>query len=215
VRADDVTLDEAGRPSFMLRAPDGAAPVALRLHGEHHVGNALAAAAVGIEVGLDVSAVAAALSAATPVSRWRMEVTETDDGLTVINDAYNANPASMAAGLRALVQMGRGHRTWAVLGPMAELGALADEAHRETGALVASLGVDRLLAVGTGAALIVQGAVTADLDPARTSLVADVDAAVTLLRAELEPGDVVLVKASRSAGLERVAAGLVEGPVRA
>ena len=97
--------------------------MALRLVGAHHVGNALAAAAVAGELGGAPEAVAAALSAAAPASRWRMEVTDRADGVTVVNDAYNANPDSMAAALRALAALGGGRRTWAVLGPMRELGA--------------------------------------------------------------------------------------------
>ena len=215
IRADAVSLDDAGRARFTLHTPAGSTPVALRLHGEHHVGNALAAAAVGLDVGLDLAAVAEGLSTAAPVSRWRMEVSETERGVTVINDAYNANPASMAAGLRALARMGAGRRTWAVLGPMAELGAYADTAHRETGALVAELGVDRLVVVGDAAAPVGDGALEAGMDAANVVTVTDVEAAASYLRTVLEPGDVVLVKASRSAGLERVAAALVEGPVRA
>ena len=122
VRAEDLTLD-AGRARFRLVTPAGSAPVALRLVGAHHVGNALAAAAVAGELGGAPETVAAALSAAAPASRWRMEVTDRADGVTVVNDAYNANPDSMAAALRALAAVGGGRRTWAVLGPMRELGA--------------------------------------------------------------------------------------------
>src|SRR6185369_11235013 len=119
VRAEDLTLD-AGRARFRLVTPAGSAAVALRLVGAHHVGNALAAAAVASELGGAPEAVAAALSATAPASRWRMEVTDRADGVTVVNDAYNANPESMAAALRALAALGG--RSWAVLGPMRELG---------------------------------------------------------------------------------------------
>ena len=197
VSARNVRL-EAGRPSFTLVTPEGSAEVALRLVGEHHVGNALAAAAVALEVGGTPAGIAAALSAAGAVSRWRMEVTDRADGVTVVNDAYNANPESMTAALRALAAIGEGRRTWAVLGPMAELGDAAGAAHEQVAQVVAELGVDRFVAVGT------------DLYPGTTARVADRDAAVALLRAGLAPGDVVLVKASRSAGLDRVAAALVE-----
>ena len=197
VSARNVRL-EAGRPSFTLVTPEGSAEVALRLVGEHHVGNALAAAAVALEVGGTPAGIAAALSAAGAVSRWRMEVTDRADGVTVVNDAYNANPESMTAALRALAAIGEGRRTWAVLGPMAELGDAAGAAHEQVAQVVAELGVDRFVAVGT------------DLYPGTTARVAERDAAVALLRAGLAPGDVVLVKASRSAGLDRVAAALVE-----
>jgi UDP-N-acetylmuramoyl-tripeptide--D-alanyl-D-alanine ligase len=199
VRAEDVRLD-GGRARFTLVAPGGRAAVALRLVGEHHVGNALAAAAVALELGGAPEGIAAALSAAEPASRWRMEVTDRADGLTVVNDAYNSNPESMRAALNALAALGKGtRRTWAVLGVMAEQGDGTAAAHAEIAALARNLGIDRLVAVGT-----------ADYPGARR--IADVDEAVELLRAEAGPGDVVLVKASRVAGLERVAEGLLRSP---
>ncbi|MHA6622074.1 UDP-N-acetylmuramoyl-tripeptide--D-alanyl-D-alanine ligase [Pseudonocardia sp. DLS-67] len=199
VRAEDVRLD-GGRARFTLVAPAGRAPVTLRLVGEHHVGNALAAAAVALELGGTPEGVAAALSAAEPASRWRMEVTDRADGLTVVNDAYNSNPESMRAALSALAALGAGNRrTWAVLGRMAEQGDGTVAAHAEVAALARKLGIDRLVAVDT-----------ADYPGARRT--SDVDEAVDLLRAEAGPGDVVLVKASRAAGLERVAEGLLRAP---
>ena len=127
--------------------PTGSAPVALRLVGAHHVGNALAAAAVASELGGSPEAVAAALSSAAPASRWRMEVTDRADGVTVVNDAYNANPDSMAAALRALAALGDGRRTWAVLGPMRELGHESAAAHAEVATLAKELGIDELVTV--------------------------------------------------------------------
>ncbi len=208
VRAVDVRLDPQARPSFRLRTPDGDAPVHLTLSGEHQVGNALAAAAAGLVLGFSPVDVAAGLAAARPVSRWRMEVAERPDGVTVVNDAYNANPESMAAALRALVAMGAGtgapRRTWAVLGEMAELGDAADEEHAAVGRLAVRLGIERVVTVGERAAgMAVGGAAIA---------VADSEAALELLRAELLPGDVVLVKASRAVALERLAAALLAGP---
>lgn len=196
VRADDIVLD-AGRARFRLVAAQGAADVALRLVGAHHVGNALAAAAVALECGATPKGVAAALSGAAPASRWRMEVTDRPDGVTVINDAYNANPESMRAALQALASVGSGsRRTWAVLGRMAELGEQSAAAHAETAAVAAELGVDHLVTVGP-------------TEYGRGRAVADVAGALGLLRAELEPGDVVLVKASRAAGLDRLADALL------
>ncbi|MDT7579629.1 MAG: UDP-N-acetylmuramoyl-tripeptide--D-alanyl-D-alanine ligase [Pseudonocardiales bacterium] len=197
VRAEDVTLD-AGRPRFRLVAPQGAADVALQLVGAHHVGNALAAAAVALELGATPEGVAAALSTAGPASRWRMEVTERADGVTVVNDAYNANPESMRAALQALVALGEGRRrTWAVLGRMGELGDSAAEAHADVAAAAAGLRVDELVTIGAP-----------EYGAGRP--VADADAALTLLRAELAPGDVVLVKASRAVGLDRLASALLQ-----
>jgi len=197
VRAEDLTLD-AGRARFRLVTPAGSAPVALRLVGAHHVGNALAAAAVVGELGGTPEAVAAALSAAAPASRWRMEVTDRADGVTVVNDAYNANPDSMAAALRALAAVGGGRRTWAVLGPMRELGPESAAAHEGVALLAKELGVDELVTVDSP-----------EYGAGRP--VADAAQATALLAAELAPGDVVLVKASRAAGLDRVAAALLEG----
>ena len=204
VRAADVTLDERGTPSYELVTATGSVPVTLAVHGEHQVGNSLAAAAVALELGMPLPAVADALGRARALSRWRMEVTERPDGVLVVNDAYNANPESMAAALRALTTMARGRRSWAVLGEMAELGASAADEHRRVGELTAELGVDRVVVVGPDAqrlyAAAREGAVHVD----------DADAAIALLRAQLRPEDVVLVKASRSAGLERVALALAE-----
>jgi UDP-N-acetylmuramoyl-tripeptide--D-alanyl-D-alanine ligase len=219
VRAEDVRLD-AGRARFTLVAPAGRALVALRLVGEHQVGNALAAAAVALEVGGSPDGVAAALSAAEPVSHWRMEVTDRTDGITVINDAYNANPDSMRAGLQALAWMaresGEGTRSWAVLGEMAELGGDAISEHDRIGRLAVRLDVSRLIVVGTGRSMSAMhhGAVMEGSWGSEVTMVADADAALALLRAELRAGDVVLVKASNAAGLGALAETLVAEDVR-
>lgn len=216
VRASDIRLDELARPSFRLNTAAGEVEVALALHGAHHVSNALAAAAVALEVGFDLAALAAALSRVRAVSRWRMQVDERADGLVVINDAYNANPESMRAALRALTEIGQrrpggaGRRTYAVLGVMAELGEYSLTAHREVGAAAALLGVHRLLVVGTAASALADGAVDAGFNATRVTVVDDVDGALRVLDAELAPDDVVLVKASRSANLQRVAEALLE-----
>jgi UDP-N-acetylmuramoyl-tripeptide--D-alanyl-D-alanine ligase len=212
VWAEGVRLDRVGRPSFRLHASGGSAPVQLRLHGEHQVSNALAAAAAALSSGVadDVSAVADQLGSAVAQSRWRMEVTDRPDGVTVVNDAYNANPESMRAALGALDAMSDGHRrrTVAVLGPMAELGESTRERHVDLGRLVGSLGIDQLLVVGAAAHGIHDGALAAG---ARAQRVADVPEAIDALAGLVRPDDVVLVKASRSAGLEKVAEALLEG----
>jgi UDP-N-acetylmuramoyl-tripeptide--D-alanyl-D-alanine ligase len=213
VRARDVEVDDLGRPRFRLAAADATAPVELRLVGEHHVANALAAAAVALEAGMSLPDVAAGLSEARPVSRWRMEVTERPDGVLVVNDAYNANPESMRAALKALASVARarraaGGRSFAVLGPMAELGADAVAEHDSVGRLAVRLDISRLVAVGEDARAIQHGAALEGSWGGESSWVPDVEAALATLRAELRPGDVVLVKASRAAGLERVALAL-------
>ncbi len=208
VRAGDVTLDDLGRAGFTLHAANGSARVQLQLIGVHQVSNALAAAAVALECGRPVPDVAAGLSAAKPVSRWRMELTERADGVAVINDAYNANPESMHAALNALVSIDRarrGGRTFAVLGPMAELGDDGPGEHEAVGRLAAALGVGRVLVVGEQARPIHRGTVLEGFGDGVSTWVPDAEAAIAVLRDELRSGDVVLVKASRSASLERVA----------
>ncbi|WP_026875628.1 UDP-N-acetylmuramoyl-tripeptide--D-alanyl-D-alanine ligase [Jiangella gansuensis] len=212
IRAEDVQLDDTGRASFRLIAPGGGADVSLRLVGEHQVGNALAVAAAGHALGLPVDVVAARLSAAQPRSRWRMEVTERPDGVTVVNDAYNANPESMRAALKTLAQLRRNGRTWAVLGEMLELGESSVAEHDAIGRLAVRLNVSRLVAVGDGARAIHQGAMLEGSWDGESMLVQDTDAAYALLRDELRPGDVVLVKSSRDAGLRFLGERLVETP---
>lgn len=216
VRGENVRLTDDGRPAFALHTPTGCSDVALRLYGEHHVSNALAAAAVAHELGMSVTEIAEALSEAGTLSRWRMEVTERPDGVTVVNDAYNANPESMKAALRALAAMGRaaratGGRTWAVLGQMAELGDASLAEHDAVGRLAVRLNVSKLVAVGGQEASWLQlGAYNEGSWGEESVHVSDAQAAVDLLRSELRPGDVVLVKASRSVGLEKVALALLE-----
>ncbi|HEY8982862.1 MAG TPA: UDP-N-acetylmuramoyl-tripeptide--D-alanyl-D-alanine ligase [Streptomyces sp.] len=218
VRAENVRLTDSGQPAFRLHTPSGASDVTMRLYGEHHVSNALAAAAVAHELGMSASEIATALSGAGTLSRWRMEVTERPDGVTIVNDAYNANPESMRAALRALVAMGKGRRTWAVLGKMAELGDEALAEHDAVGRLAVRLNVGKLVAVGGREAAWLQlGAYNEGSWGEESVHVSDAQAAVDLLRSELRPGDVVLVKASRSVGLESVAEALLaaEGEVSA
>ncbi|MFE9922954.1 UDP-N-acetylmuramoyl-tripeptide--D-alanyl-D-alanine ligase [Streptomyces sp. NPDC005774] len=210
VRAENVRLMDSGQPSFRLHTPSGASDVTMRLYGEHHVSNALAAAAVAHELGMSADEIALALSEAGSLSRWRMEVTERPDGVTVVNDAYNANPESMRAALRALASMGKGRRTWAVLGQMAELGDEALAEHDAVGRLAVRLNVSKLVAVGGREAAWLQlGAYNEGSWGEESVHVSDAQAAVDLLRSELRQGDVVLVKASRSVGLESVAQALL------
>lgn len=211
VRAENVRLTGNGQPSFALHTPSGCSDVTLRLYGEHHVSNALAAAAVAHELGMSVEEIALALSEAGTLSRWRMEVTERPDGVTVVNDAYNANPESMRAALRALAAMGKGRRTWAVLGHMAELGDEGLAEHDAVGRLAVRLNVSKLVAVGGREASWLQlGAYNEGSWGEESVHVSDAQAAIDLLRSELRPGDVVLVKASRSVGLEKVATALLD-----
>ncbi|WP_263248865.1 UDP-N-acetylmuramoyl-tripeptide--D-alanyl-D-alanine ligase [Saccharopolyspora rosea] len=213
VRAADIEIDEHARPRFTLVTEHGSARVALPLVGEHHVGNALTAAAVALEHGATLEQVAERLGGVRRMSARRMEVAETPDGITVVNDAYNANPESVRAALKTLAAMTRGRpgRAWAVLGPMNELGEAETEAHDEIGRLAVRLNIDRLVVVGEQARVMHQAASLEGSWGEESVLVPDVDAAVALLRAELRPGDVVLTKASNSAGLWRVADALLAG----
>jgi UDP-N-acetylmuramoyl-tripeptide--D-alanyl-D-alanine ligase len=195
VQASSVVLDDELRASFVLHTPWGEAPVRLAIRGEHHVGNALAAAAAALAVGVDLADVALGLGEAE-LSPWRMDLRVAPSGARVLNDAYNAGPASMEAALRALVRLDA-VRHVAVLGRMAELGDHSAVAHRRIAELAAELGV-QIIAVAAP-----------EYDAVTVEHVPDQDAA----RAAIEPlrsVDAVLVKGSRVAGLERLAQALVE-----
>ena len=211
IRADGIRLDDLGRASFRLVMPDGSAPVSLRLHGAHHVSNALAAAAIAAELGMSTPAIAAALGEATARSRRRMELRERPDGVVVVNDTYNANPDSTRAAIETLGHLtSGGRRGFAVLGYMAELGDIAAESHAEVGHLAARAGVTGLIAVGEDARQVLEGARDEPGWHGEAVAVPDAAAAVEVLRNQLRPGDVVLVKASQSAGLWEVADGLLD-----
>lgn len=214
LRAQDVELDELARARFTLRTATDSVPVALAVHGEHQVSNALSAAAIALECGADLTQIADALAGAGPASRHRMEVRTRADGVTVVNDAYNANPDSMRAGLQALAVMARSQsrrRSWAVLGEMGELGEDSITEHDRVGRLAVRLDISRLVVVGTGRPMSAMhhGAVMEGSWGSESVMVPDADAALELLRAELAPGDVVLVKASNAAGLGALAEALV------
>jgi UDP-N-acetylmuramoyl-tripeptide--D-alanyl-D-alanine ligase len=214
--AAGIRLDDLGRASFTLLTPAGSAPVRLSLHGAHHVPNALAAAAIAAELGLGPAETADALAAATARSGGRMEVRRSPAGVIVVNDAYNANPESVRAALEAVAHMARGRRSFAVLGQMAELGDESRVSHEEIGALAAGTGVTGLIVVGKEAEPILDGALArngAGTEWRGEAIsVPDGPAAVAALRGRLADGDVVLVKASHAAGLERVAAQLLSQP---
>jgi len=210
VRAVNISLDPQGRASFTLVTDQGSTPVALGLCGEHHVGNALAVAAVALVVGMRLQDVATALGEARPLSRWRMEVHERADGVTIVNDAYNANPDSMRAALKTLAIMGKGRRTWAVLGEMRELGTGSITEHEALGRLAVRLDVSRVVAVGERTQPIQSGAQRKGSKGEGSIWVPDIEAAYELLRQELAPGDVVLIKSSHDAGLRWLGDRLVD-----
>ena len=216
LRAVDVQLDDAVRPSFTLLHRGQREPVRLRLHGEHQVATALSAAGAALAVGMTLPAVAAGLSAATARSRWRMAVTERPDGVTIINDAYNANPESMRAALKTLAQLARGRRSVAVLGEMLELGPDSVGEHDALGRLAVRLDIGRLVSVGAGARAIHLGASQEGSWGGESVWVPDLAAAERYLAGQLSAHDVVLVKSSHDAGLRNLGDRLVAGaPVRA
>ncbi len=209
VRAVDVTLDARARAAFTLSYKGETAPVTLRVLGAHQVSNAAAVAAVALCCGMSLPEVAGALSSAEPVSRWRMELTELPGGITVINDAYNANPESMGAALRALAVAAGGRRAVAVLGTMAELGPDSEAEHADIGRLAAQLGVELVLVVGEAARPMAAGFVEGPGTRGQARWLPDREAAATELLAAVRPGDVVLFKGSRSAGMEVLAESLI------
>jgi UDP-N-acetylmuramoyl-tripeptide--D-alanyl-D-alanine ligase len=212
IRAESVSMaHETGAARFRLATPDGAADVALGVPGEHMVSNALAAAAVGWAMQVPAEEVAAGLQRAA-VTGGRMEVHRTPGGVRVVDDAYNANPASMAAALRAARWMAGRGRCIAVLGPMAELGPIARDEHLRVGELLVRLGIHAVVVVGEEARMIAAGAEREGLEPGSVHFAADVQAAIEVVRSLAGPGDLVLVKASRVAGLERVVEGLLGSP---
>lgn len=202
VAAEGIEASATGT-RFELVLPGGERrQVAFAVLGEHHVGNALAAAAAASALGIDADTIVAGLQAVTRAERWRMEVLATDP-VTVINDAYNASPDSMAAALKTLAQIAPG-RTVAVLGEMSELGEFAGEEHDRVGLLAVRLDIDQLLVVGEGARRIHLSAVAQGSWDGESLYAPTMEEAEALLATLLEPGDTVLVKSSNSAGLRHL-----------
>jgi UDP-N-acetylmuramoyl-tripeptide--D-alanyl-D-alanine ligase len=203
VRAADIEMREA-RPHFDLVTPAGRDAVGMRLIGAHQISNALAAAAVCTALEIPIEVIASGLSTADLASKWRMQISESED-LLVINDSYNANPESMKAAMdsMALFAQERGGASWAFLGQMHELGAQSNELHASVAAHAHALGIDHLVTIGTRA--------FAAGIPAQSSTTLhyceNIPQALTLV-SHLAPGDVVLVKASRSEHFETLSQGI-------
>ena len=202
VRAADVRVDAAARASFTLHHANQSVAVTLKLHGEHFVENALAAAAVALALGITIDVVAAELSIAGLDSKWRMEVQELGNHVTLVNDCYNANPESMRAALAATASIAAGRRSWAILGEMRELGESSREEHESLGRAAATMGIDRLICIGEALTHTHEAAVAAGV---LSASVTEIEEAVSIITTEAIPGDVILVKASRGIALERVA----------
>jgi UDP-N-acetylmuramoyl-tripeptide--D-alanyl-D-alanine ligase len=209
VQVRDLVVDGSGRPRFGLVHGGERRQVNLPLVGAHQASNAAAATAAAVACGLSLEAATSVLPTVSERSRWRMEVRERPDGVTVINDAYNANPDSMRAALESLVAIahgrGPGVRTWAVLGEMRELGTASRDEHEAIGRFVARSQVSHLVVVGEEAKPLQLGASREPGWHGESALVPDAEQAVRLLGGQLRAGDIVLVKASRAAGLEQVA----------
>jgi len=203
VRATDVEMREA-RPHFDLVTPAGREAVGMRLIGAHQISNALAAAAVCTALDIPIEVIASGLSTADLASKWRMQITDVQD-LLIINDSYNANPESMNAALDSLVLFTQesGGSSWAFLGQMHELGAQSNALHASVAAHAHELGIDHLVSIGTRA--------FAEGIPAQSATTLhyceDIAQALSLV-SHFEPGDIVLVKASRSEHFEILSQGI-------
>lgn len=208
VRAEDIVSDDESHASFTLVAGAERLDIALSVPGRHNVYNALAAAAIALELGISADDIVEGLGDVR-LSEMRMQVFETASGVTVINDAYNANPVSMRAAIETLLDMHTGARRVGVLGDMAELGSLTELAHFQLGELVGRRGVDIVVTVGKKSARIAEGARVGGIPAENVRSCATVEEAGEVLDDLLQPGDLVLVKASRVMGLERVVEGIM------
>jgi UDP-N-acetylmuramoyl-tripeptide--D-alanyl-D-alanine ligase len=204
LRAEDVRLDRDGLASFALATGDARERVELAVPGEHMIANALAAAACGVALGMTAAECAAGLKGAR-VSRWRMETFASPGGIRVVNDAYNANPESVAAALRAARWIAGDGRLIAVLGTMAELGPVSAAEHARIGELAARIRVERLVTVGAEARAIAVAAAREGIPAEEVASYDDVEEALDDVLRHARRGDVVLFKASRVVGLERAA----------
>ena len=213
VRVENLDIDALGRPRFDLTFDGVKEHLELQLLGGHNAGNAAAAAAVAVAVGVPLDLAAQSLRAARLESRWRMELHERPDGITIINDAYNANPDSMRSALKTLAVIGRGRgpttRTVAVLGEMRELGESSQEEHDSIGRLAVRLDINQLVVVGEPARPMHLGAYLEGSWGEESVFVEDGEQALAWLRKNLAAGDVVLFKASRAARLEQVVEALM------
>ncbi|GAA1062284.1 UDP-N-acetylmuramoyl-tripeptide--D-alanyl-D-alanine ligase [Agromyces bracchium] len=205
VRATDLVVHPRGT-EFTITVPGGeSARVRFSVLGEHHVMNALAATSAALELGVPLATIVAGLEQVTLAEQWRMQVMGGRDDITIINDAYNASPDSMAAALKTLAQVKRpGARTIAVLGEMSELGEFSGEEHDRIGLLAVRLGISQLVVVGEGARRLHITAINEGSWDGESAYVESAEEAFDLVTASARPGDTVLVKSSNSAGLRHL-----------
>ena len=202
VRASDVNASASGTTFVLTLASGDSRPVSFRVLGEHHVMNALAAAASAELIGVSIDNIVTALESVHTAERWRMEVMGGKDGITIINDAYNASPDSMAAAVRTLKQIAApGQRTIAVLGEMSELGEFSGEEHDRIGLMAVRLNISQLVVVGPAARRLHISTINEGSWDGESRYVDTPEEAFTLLENTLRPGDLVLVKSSNAAGL--------------
>lgn len=210
VRASNIELT-AHSTQFDLHANGQSVHVTFVVLGEHHVMNALAAVAVGLELGLTLEQAASTLQEITVAAPGRMQAIACRDDVTVINDAYNANPDSVAAALKTLTQIRKpGGRTIAVLGQMRELGEISGEEHDRIGLLAVRLRVDQLVVIGNEARRMHISAINEGSWDGESVFFETKDDALDYLVSSSQPADTVLVKASNSVGLQAFADRLAE-----
>ena len=208
VSAKNVVLNDKAQASYELEFEGKVSQVNLKIVGAHQVSNSLAAAAVFLKKGLDIDLVAKTLSNSVAKSKWRMQVEVNRKNITVINDSYNANPESMKAAIRTLKQVGADKKTFIIVGEMLELGSDSKQMHEEAAELIQKLDVKKTLVVGNGAKII-SDYLSNNAYKGRLECCMDIDSAISKTKEMVEINDVVLVKASRAIGLERVANALM------
>jgi len=208
VSAKNVVLNDKAQASYELEFDGKVSQVNLKIVGAHQVSNSLAAAAVFLKKGLDIDLVAKTLSNSVAKSKWRMQVEVNSKNITVINDSYNANPESMKAAIRTLKQVGADKKTFIIVGEMLELGSDSKQMHEEVADLIQKLDVKKTLVVGNGAKII-SDYLSNNAYKGRLEFCMDIDSAISKTKEMVEINDVVLVKASRAIGLERVANALM------
>jgi UDP-N-acetylmuramoyl-tripeptide--D-alanyl-D-alanine ligase len=205
VRGENLTITSGGTYTFEIVTASDRVTASLPMLGEHNVSNALAATAVALTVGMDLKEVAEALKVAKQPSKWRMEVHRLPENILLINDAYNANPESMSAALKTLVTIPHVGRTWAVLGAMHELGDITVEEHDRMGRLAVRLDVSQVVAVGEAARTIYLGASMEGSWDGESVWFPDFSKASDYIVNEVQPGDVLVFKASRAEKFEVLA----------
>jgi UDP-N-acetylmuramoyl-tripeptide--D-alanyl-D-alanine ligase len=210
VRAENLQLSAYGSYNFDLVYRGERIPASIPMLGEHNVLNALAAAAVGIAVGMEVTDIARALTTLKQMSKWRMEVHQIPGNVTIINDAYNANPESMTAALETLTAIPATGKTFAILGKMHELGNDSDAIHAQIAKLASDLGVTQVIAAGDQAKAyglpdLATDAETTDSKSQKSVWLPDFDSACDYIVNEVNSGDILLFKASRAEQFEVLA----------